>query len=666
MSNEIEQKIESLSIGKLFSSENIYRIPLYQRNFAWGRPEVKQLIRDIADFAVKVDYKKYYLGILVVYHRRIENIPQFELVDGQQRLTVLTLLLMAFKNGFDKDETELSMKAEPIDINAVLNFAHRPNAQDTLNSIKKGSIDQLDSSKVHNEIKSVYQEIPGILRQELKEVGCDVDVFYKYLLSHVILYRSPLPDDTELNHYFEVMNNRGEQLEKHEILKAQLLETVREQEETIDAINKIWEYCSDMNRYVQYSFDIKVREKLFDKEWNNPFNKHWYKTADFDEVSGIIAGVSSPNTKNKESINSILKGSDPVTQQPEADNSPDRFQSPINFQNFLLHVLRIYQNQYEDLPDKDHYASLDDKVLLDEFKDYCKDESFVKRFVVLLLKTRFLLDQYVLKREYKGESDHWSLLKLKYYFDRENQKTASYVNTFEDTPENKHVLMLLAMFHVSTPTQNYKHWLTAALNYLVKQDSIEPTGYINHLKLVARKLFFDRFMVSDKEQQVDYESVVFETSESLDKLVNKEIDNDLLTYQQVRNNLVFNYLDYLIWIDGKEDLRIEEFEFRFRSSVEHFNPRNPKEHTPLPDSLLNSFGNLCLIAHGKNSSFGNNSPLSKAYNESSSSALGSLKLYLMMKRAKKDKVEDPDNGGWGPELVKKHEKDMITLFNKLI
>ena len=663
--------IKGITIGELFSSDEVYRIPLYQRNFAWGRPEIKQMIRDVADFAVKKDQRNYYLGILVVY-KRINGEEQFEVVDGQQRLTILSLIMRAFKN------KELQSNGDLSDINIDLNFAHRPKAQNTLRAISKNNLEELDEQKSHSEIESVYKELPSIVNEVLRAAECSVDQFYNYLNNHVILYRSPLPDDTELNHYFEVMNNRGEQLEKHEVLKAKLMSTVNEQgseqkNEIRNTIHHVWEACSDMNRYVQYGFPKKLRNELFGKEWND--QKNWLKREDFSRLSKILEKASNKDGEIGKTISDIIRGDKPEYHELEVDDkNPDRFQSVINFQNFLIQVLRLYQHQYDRPQEIKDYASLDDKVLLDEFEPYWDNLDFVKRFTLLLLKVRFLFDQYVIKRKYEGENDEWSLLKLKYYpkeGDRKQESTG-YVNTFGgdndgSESQNHHVLILLSMFHVSTPTQNYKHWLTAVLSYLVNQENVSAAEYIHYLENLARKLFFDRFMIEVPDEQIAYENIVFLNTDELRPLKNPKVNEKLLRYQEVRNNLVFNYLDYLIWKEKKEkNDRVKKFDFRFRSSVEHFNPRNPKEHQRLEPEVLNSFGNLCLIAHGKNSSFGNNSPLSKAYNESEETPIDSLKLYVMMEMAKENirnqKGAKGRFGGWGPEEVKNHQRAMIEKF----
>ena len=78
------------SIKEIF--EERYVVPLYQRNFTWGKEQIEQLLQDIFD-AYKNDKNgaksNYYIGTLVVIRRR-NGI--FEVIDGQQRLTVLSLI----------------------------------------------------------------------------------------------------------------------------------------------------------------------------------------------------------------------------------------------------------------------------------------------------------------------------------------------------------------------------------------------------------------------------------------------------------------------------------------------------------------------------------------------------------------------------------------------
>src|SRR5215813_12564278 len=99
----MSNNLTPLSINQLFSQGSYYSIPIYQRNYAWGEKEITQLIQDIADYAEKNLYKDYYIGTLVVYERKDESKGVvYETIDGQQRLTTLTILLSTLKNNKTK------------------------------------------------------------------------------------------------------------------------------------------------------------------------------------------------------------------------------------------------------------------------------------------------------------------------------------------------------------------------------------------------------------------------------------------------------------------------------------------------------------------------------------------------------------------------------------
>ena len=94
----------------------------------------------------------------------------------------------------------------------------------------------------------------------------------EFLQENVKIIRTEVPEDTDLNHYFEIMNTRGEQLEKHEIIKAALMEVLdTDSERSIFA--KIWDACSDMSRYVVMGIDSPLRENIFGKNCENTIPK---------------------------------------------------------------------------------------------------------------------------------------------------------------------------------------------------------------------------------------------------------------------------------------------------------------------------------------------------------------------------------------------------------
>ena len=98
--NNSSNDVTELTIKNLFNGTDHYLIPPYQRNYAWREPEISQLIQDIIDSS-KLSDKQYYIGTLVTYHR---NDGKYEVIDGQQRLTTLSLLMMVLLRNDEIDQ----------------------------------------------------------------------------------------------------------------------------------------------------------------------------------------------------------------------------------------------------------------------------------------------------------------------------------------------------------------------------------------------------------------------------------------------------------------------------------------------------------------------------------------------------------------------------------
>lgn len=93
----IDNNIAQLTVRE-FLSEGKYVIPIYQRNYDWGEREVLQLLEDISDYAKNNNSQNYYIGSAVVFVRTVSGETYFETIDGQQRLTTLTILASLLKH----------------------------------------------------------------------------------------------------------------------------------------------------------------------------------------------------------------------------------------------------------------------------------------------------------------------------------------------------------------------------------------------------------------------------------------------------------------------------------------------------------------------------------------------------------------------------------------
>jgi len=209
--------ILTLNIKSLLNGDDHYVIPAYQRNYAWKEEHISQLIQDIIDYIPKSGAAQdYFIGTLVAYERKVGPELFFETIDGQQRITTLTLLTSAIRHFFPKVPLTWFKKIN-------LDFASRKSSSDTLHHIYMYGKDFSPDYAWNENIVVGFELCKELLRKKLAENRVTIQTFAEYLFNRVKILRVTVPEDTDLNHYFEIMNSRGEQLEKHEILKSKFL-----------------------------------------------------------------------------------------------------------------------------------------------------------------------------------------------------------------------------------------------------------------------------------------------------------------------------------------------------------------------------------------------------------------------------------------------------------
>ena len=345
--------LKEISISELYNSSNkvIYEVPIYQRNYAWEKDEIATLIQDTYDAYGKGKDNIYFIGTLVTYNKG-DNI--YEVIDGQQRLTTINLILRALD----------------ITIGNKLTYKARKKSNDTIVNIPNFDIDEKDMGIV-NGYKYAKTAIEEIIPDE------ETLNFKKFFQGNVHIIHYQVPKDIDLNHYFEIMNSRGEQLEKHEIIKARLM-SVLENHEDKSKFNAIWENCSDMGVYIQFKYKKTniFGDKLCD-----------FEIEDFSKLP-LVDGqdeeyVSLSKLINTESGFELIK--------PDIlDDTPDKFQPIIDFPNFLLIVLKLTLTKTGKSFNPIEF-NLDDKELIKEFDAVnWNDETFVKKFGFNLLKAKYL------------------------------------------------------------------------------------------------------------------------------------------------------------------------------------------------------------------------------------------------------------------------------------
>lgn len=657
---KIDSEVKQLTVRE-FLSDGQYVIPIYQRNYDWGERETLQLLEDVSDYAQKNSNQKYYIGSAVVFVRNVNGTTYFEMIDGQQRLTTLTILASLLKH-----EGKADWFKQP-----NLSYEHRKEADEALRRLQEGM--QSEHPAARN-IVNVYALLKKHLIPVLEAKGLDKAKFADYLFNQVTILRIPLPHETQLNHYFEIMNTRGEQLEKHEVLKATLMSKLQPEEHSL--FHWIWEACADMNSYVQMNFSVENRTILFDENWRE------LQFDQFDSLREALFKQKDSEQKSKENsapltLNRLFedakKGSKYGQSEvgSEGTGEQERFGSIINFPNFLLQVLKVCYHRsefYQEEKKIDEQIRLDDKGLIPIFETVLrsldneeKQAEFVKFFIIKLLFLRTQYDRYVIKREKHNGTESWSLKTIQKY----DKNKVGYVNTFSDEGEDaKAVQLLEAMFHVSAPTQIYKHWLNALLYALFHAPKIEEeqvsTSFLrdlrNRLYNLARSFMLDIYLAKEK---TTFEDIVYhqegKPAHDLNNIDWGRIDQGCSVH-----NFIFNFYDFITWQNAPQ--KYPKFDFSYRTSVEHFYPQKPMKGYPvLHDDVLHSFGNLCLISSSMNSKFSNNMPKAKLANfgldEEVRNGL-SLKLLEMMDVVKV-------KGDWSENEIKVFNEEAMRKLSRV-
>lgn len=613
-----EQNVPELAIigegGNIFTRGDRYEIPLYQRPYAWGERNIEQLVEDVRDLPDEGE-QYYYLGSLVVWHK---TDGAYEVIDGQQRLTTLYLLLSALGEDVDNGEAP------------TLTFSCRDRSRYTLKHLSDlDTAAKIDDGMVEESIASGYR----LLEQEIAEMSDDEVSLLRHKIARTRLYRIEVPNHTDLNHYFEIMNTRGEQLEQHEILKAWLMEPLSGTDSA--KFSAIWDACADMSGYVQMRFGMGAREALFGWGYDQ-FPSH-----------GRIERVHWGDGARADSLGIreiVAKRGVDVGATAAEDDEPTRFESIIDFRYFLLHALKVFvatKGISSMNPDEQLVSSLlDDKKLNATFVRVV-DEGvwngapidrvrFSIAFAECLLQTRYLFDRCIVKREYVGgDSDgRWSLQELQrtskhghhYRNSRFKLRWRERGTTSDRT--SREVLMLESCLRVSYTSPKVMHWITRLLTDLMHDPGIAGWhSFVDAVEACARDAVREYVDAGDWSLGVNTPHVVL------------------------------NYLDYLLWKRDKRD----DFVFEFRNSVEHWYPQNPSDDTFVRWGEVDRLGNLCLVQRNVNSKFSNLNPLAKKATFQEMISGGSLKLREMARLT--TGVDD-----WKGGACQRHEEEMLQLL----
>lgn len=231
------------SIGKLLSSANEqYVIPAYQRRYSWHDRQVWELIDDI----LLIDQGDSHLlgSIVCLVGHYSAGINTLELVDGQQRLTTITILLECIRQRFEKEDKQKEaasvaqlLIAEPYEGEAVRKIALDSIDSDEFTILAAGP--EKDGQVFKNEqLRAAFKIIRNWLDGlQLEEVG----KFLYRLRNQSTIIRLDVSEARDAFELFESINNRGLRLSPTDIIKNFLLgNSARFKNDLLPIARKSW------------------------------------------------------------------------------------------------------------------------------------------------------------------------------------------------------------------------------------------------------------------------------------------------------------------------------------------------------------------------------------------------------------------------------------------
>ena len=616
--------------SEIVDKELLFRIPLYQRLFAWSQKEVAQLMNDLKEHYDNYEgtSKLYYIGMLTA----IEQDGRLDLIDGQQRMTVLSLLAISFLLMIDDEanaDTAKSWERLLLDKNGKprLFFTGRSEDYTYLDAIAHKREFEYENRKMAEGVFTIKE----FLKKEFSNNN-ELSKFANHIFNHLAIFITELPDNyaknpSSLNEYFEAMNSSGKALEQHEILKVWLLKG--QSNENKLKFTRLWNSVSNFEQPL-----IRLVEGRTDSAQNVGIERQNERYREFITScrGGRIENVIEQVCEKLHQTDSVSIAEIGIEKKNPDETSRYEEDAIISFPKFLLFILALNNND-------DKIAKVSPNRLLQTFKD--NPPQNLDLFYNQLLYYRLLLDFYVVRKSNTSSGGSHTLIA------RNND------NNDKQAKASERVRQYQAMLNVSTAELH--NWLFPLLKFLNStNEQLSQLDILNYLKNLDK--------ANGHEQCPPVEELNYEH----------------------RNGARYWFwkLDYILWerqlreTEDREAFKelgfdknaidkeaILNYEFRENRSIEHLHPQD-QSHNELWDwSEINRFGNLAMISSSFNSTQSNwlvDSKLENLKPQIEQKNLQSLKLYFMY--LQKEKSRKWTQGAEGS--MQEHEKNIYKILKE--
>lgn len=278
------KSVNNYPVSQLFDIEAgvVYAIPRYQREYTWGKNQWENLFDDVLE-----NDPSYFLGSIICINQSTDvlSVQKLELVDGQQRLTTLSLLFAAVYHALKSHETDLDdeQRVELINLKRKLVLKKGddqirliPQIQNNNNQDYRavladiGVISECDvpayagNRKIFRAYRYFQDRIDEMANGRSNRLGTIMEFLDK--VSHACLVKIEVASHADAYTLFESLNNRGMPLTAIDLIKNKLLARL----ESIEP-GKVDHYFGHWSRLLGYLGDDYAIQERFFRQYYNAF-----------------------------------------------------------------------------------------------------------------------------------------------------------------------------------------------------------------------------------------------------------------------------------------------------------------------------------------------------------------------------------------------------------
>ena len=332
MSETIQAK--ELQLVSIFNDDYRFEIPEYQRPYAWTTEQTGELLDDLLHAMGHVesvsDAAPYFLGSIVIIKNSLE--PLAQIVDGQQRITTLTILFCVLRElaSVNNKRTIHDYIYAPDDMFAGIKGHHRLTVRKLDRDFFENNIQQIGRlsdfvARSHANLSDSRQRILQNALYLLKALtGLDEkqrNTLMQFLLQRCYLVVVATSDQNSAYRIFSVLNDRGLDLSPTDILKADIIGSL--EENTRARYTAIWENIEESlgrDRFRDLFTHIRMiaMKNRSRGTLQQEFQNHVLKAVDrgafidnvlepYAEAYQIVTGASYQSTGDSEHVNKYLR-----------------------------------------------------------------------------------------------------------------------------------------------------------------------------------------------------------------------------------------------------------------------------------------------------------------------------------------------------------------------